>query len=107
MRIFVSGCIFLAITLGGNQFVAKNSFVPDANTAVRVAEAVLTPVFGKKQIESERPFTAQLEGEKWIVSGTLSCPDGKGRRTTSCVGGVAGVEISKSDARILSMTHGK
>jgi hypothetical protein len=35
------------------------------------------PVYGKKQIESEEPFTAQLKDDVWTVSGTLRCPDDK------------------------------
>jgi hypothetical protein len=76
-------------------------------TPLRIAEAVLVPVYGKKQIESERPFTATLKGEVWAVGGTLHCSDGKGGDTTFCAGGVAVVKISKSDGRILYMMHGK
>jgi hypothetical protein len=81
--------------------------VPDAATAVRIAEAVLVPVYGKKQIESEEPFTAKLKDDVWTVAGTLRCPDGKGGITTSCDGGVAVVEISKVDAHVISMIHNK
>ena len=81
----------------------KEGFVPNSETAVRIADAVLIPVYGKKQIESEEPFTAKLKNELWIVQGTLHCPDGK----ADCFGGVAEVKISKTDARILFMSHGK
>jgi hypothetical protein len=43
------------------SYKPKVGYVPDATTATRIAEAVLIPVYGKKQIESERPFTATLE----------------------------------------------
>jgi hypothetical protein len=47
-----------------------------------------------------------LKGNTWTVRGTLRCADGKGGTTTvNCHGGVAVVEMSKSDARILSMIH--
>jgi len=85
----------------------KAGFVPDSGTAVTVAQAVLTPVYGKNQIESEKPFTASLHDGVWTVEGTLRCPDGKGGVTTECFGGVAVVKISKSDGRILYMLHGK
>jgi len=74
---------------------------------VKVAEAVLIPVFGKEKIESERPFTAILKNGVWTVAGTRRCPDGKGGFTTDCVGGAATVQISKQDARIISMIHYK
>lgn len=77
------------------------------STAVKIGEAVLIPVYGEEKIASEKPFTATLSNDVWLVSGTLHCSDGKGGTTTHCVGGVAEVRISKVDARILSLGHGK
>ena len=88
-------------------YVPKAGYVPDSKTAVSIAEAVLMPVYGAKQIESERPFTATLKNEVWTVEGTLRCSDGKGGVSTDCAGGVAAVRISEKDARILYMIHGK
>jgi hypothetical protein len=86
----------------------RSGYVPDSATAVKIAEAVLIPVYGKEHIESERPFTAELNNGVWTVAGTLRCSDGKGGITTRlCVGGVATVKISKSDARVLFMIHYK
>ena len=42
----------------------QGGFVPDQQTAVLIAEAVLTPIYGHEHIESERPFTARLEGNR-------------------------------------------
>jgi NTF2 fold immunity protein of polymorphic toxin system component len=105
MKIFwVCYCMLLIATLAIAQgFKPKEAYVPDSTTAVKVAEAVLIPVYGKRQIESEEPFNATLKDGVWIVRGTLPCPDPK----TSCIGGVAEVKISKDDARILSMIHYK
>jgi hypothetical protein len=89
------------------QYVPKSGFVPDANTAIKIAEAVLIPVYGEKHVESERPFKAVLENDVWTVDGTLRCPDGKGGTTTMCVGGTAEVKLSKADGRILRMVHYK
>jgi hypothetical protein len=85
----------------------SSGFVPDAATAVKVAESVLTPIYGEKMIQSERPFTATLEGDIWTVNGTLPCPEAKTDNRVSCKGGVATVKISKTDARIIFMWHGK
>jgi hypothetical protein len=81
--------------------------VRDSATAVAVAEAALIPVYGRKHIESERPFTATLSNGVWTVYGTLRCSDGKGGTTTICVGGAAAVEISQKDGHILRMWHPK
>jgi len=91
----------------GQGYKPKSGYVPDSRTAVKIAEAVLVPVYGEKQVESEQPFTAKLKDDIWTVTGTLHCPDGKGGTTTLCDGGVAEVRIARNDARILYMMHGK
>jgi NTF2 fold immunity protein len=78
------------------SYTPTNGFVPDSATATRVAEAVLTPVYGAKQIESERPFSATLRDGVWYVDGYL--PRGS-------LGGTAHVEIAKADGRIIRMVH--
>ena len=99
--------VLLALDLAGQGCKPASGYVPDSKTAVKIAEAVLIPVYGEKQIESERPLTATLKNGLWTVTGTLRCPDSKGGTATSCDGGVAEVRISKDDARILYMLHGK
>jgi hypothetical protein len=97
--IFVSGML-LAQT--------ASAPVQDEKTAVAIGEAALIPVYGERQIRSEEPFTAKLDGDVWMVSGTLYCADNNGHRTTkNCEGGTAVVRVSKKDGRILSMTHYK
>ncbi len=81
-------------------FTPKEGFVPNAETAVKIAEAVLIPVYGEKQIQSERPFKAVLKGDSWTVQGTLQC-------APHCNGGTALVEISKTTGQILQMFHTK
>ena len=109
MRICAMFFLTLSFTLlvFGQGFKPPGGYVPNSATAVKIAEAVLAPVYGKAQIESEEPFTAKLKDGVWTISGTLRCPDGKGGTTTNCNGGVAVVAISKADARILSMIHYK
>ena len=78
------------------QKVPADGYVPDAKTAVRIAEAVLIPVYGMKQIAWEEPFIATLDNDVWTVSGTLNC---KSTATIVCVGGTAVVQLSKKDRR--------
>jgi hypothetical protein len=100
-------CIVILLTAANAQsYTPKDGFVPDSTTAVKVAEAVLIPVW-KEKIESERPFTATLKKGVWTVDGTLHCPDGKGGMTTNCMGGTAEVKLSKADGRVLKMIHYK
>jgi NTF2 fold immunity protein len=100
-------CAVLFASAFGKGYKPELGYVPDSKTAVRIAEAVLIPVYGEKQVESEKPFAAKLRNEVWTVAGTLRCPDGNGGSTTMCDGGVAEVQISKADGRILFMTHYK
>lgn len=104
----VLGFSLWIVTLAiGQGYHPREGYVPDSTTAVKIAEAVLVPVYGKKQIDSEQPFTARLKDDVWTVYGTLRCPDGKGGISIVCVGGVAIVQISKVDAHVVSMTHEK
>lgn len=78
--------------------------VPDETTAVRIAEAVLIPVYGEKHIKSERPFTARLQGDRWVVKGTLP----KSTKSNELIfGGTAMAEINKQDGRIIAVYHFK
>ena len=88
-----------------HNYVPPNGVVPDAETAVVIAEAVLTPVYGRKQVGSEKPFKATLKGETWEVEGSLHC-ERLGGGPHDCVGGVALVDISKRDGRVTRITHG-
>jgi len=83
--------------------------VPDEATAVKIAEAALIQVYGKEQIESERPFHATLSSGVWRVAGTVNCPGSNGQRFTGtvCAGGVASARISEAKGRVLSMEHTK
>jgi hypothetical protein len=103
----ISCIVILLIAANAQSYTPKDGFVPDSTTAVKVAEAVLIPVYGKEKIESERPFKATLENGVWTVDGTLHCSDGKGGVTTDCVGGAAEVKLSKADGRVLRMIHYK
>ncbi len=51
--------------------IPESGVVPNAETAVKIAEAVLIPVYGKKRIASEEPFHAKLKNGEWHVTGTL------------------------------------
>jgi hypothetical protein len=74
----------------------KQGFVPDETTALKIAEAVLLPVYGEKQIATERPLNATLTGDVWTVHGTIPI---------TSMGGTAIVKISKRTGAILFMHH--
>ena len=81
-----------------------DGYVPDEKTAVRVAEAVLSPIYGEDQIIHERPFHASLQDGVWTVTGTFEQPSNP---RLVRVGGVAQIRIDMRTCAILSFTHGK
>jgi hypothetical protein len=76
--------------------VNQDAKVTDAATAIKIAESILVQKFGKS-IRSERPFTANLKGETWLVTGNAHCS------APQCFGAAAAVEISESDGHILAV----
>ncbi|SRR5579884_1148726 len=78
-------------------FERKGGLVPDQQTAVRIAEAVLFPIYGEKTIRDQRPYQIKLENGKWTIDGSL--PPGM-------VGGTFHIVILQRDARVLEVGHG-
>jgi hypothetical protein len=66
-----------------------DGFVPDEETAVRIAEAVLLPIYGS-EIKDYKPFTVELLDSVWHVKGDRHAE----------FGGVIHLYIGKKDARI-------
>src|ERR1700722_546524 len=71
-------------TTSAKTFVPASGYVPDSETAIAVAIAVLTPIYGKTTIGSEKPWHAGLKDGIWTVVGTFN---GKG------LGGEAIIQI--------------
>jgi hypothetical protein len=80
------------------DFKPKDGFVPTKEVAVKIAEAVLVPIYGK-QVLKEKPWKVSLNGDKWFIEGNL--PKGM------VLGGVVQIEISKTDGQITNVIHGK
>jgi hypothetical protein len=67
--------------------------VPNAETAIRIAEAVWSPIFGDEIVKSQRPFHAELMNETWTVRGSPPVPTER-----SLI-----AQIEKNDGRILKI----
>ncbi|WP_083941256.1 NTF2 fold immunity protein [Pseudoduganella violaceinigra] len=96
--LFLFAANALAQSSEPHNFKPEAGYVPDAMTAIRIAISVWTPIYGEKKIASEAPYRAVLVDGFWIVEGTAP----KGYK-----GGVAVAEISKNDATVRRITHGK
>ncbi len=78
----------------------EDGYVPNAGSAIKIAEIVWLNVYGE-EIKDEKPFIAKLkDGKVWIVEGTFN-------GGMYAKGGVAYIEIQKSDGKILKVIHGK
>lgn len=81
------------------NYVPPNGIIPDSSTAIKVSVVILSKIYGRKRIESEKPFTAILKGGYWIVYGSLpEHPD---------VMGVAEIVIKKKNGEVINVSHGK
>lgn len=97
--ICISFILVLVLSLYGQQPISppKEGYVPNKETAIRVAEILWFNVYGNK-INDSRPFVAELKnGKVWVVRGTLH----------SQKGGVPYIQIQKSDCKVLVMYHEK
>ena len=87
---------------GEHNFRPEAGYVPDAETAMTIAEAVWLPIYGTRVLE-KRPLRARLVDDVWVVEGSLPRPpDG-----TVWAGGVPLAHISKRTDEILRISHGK
>jgi hypothetical protein len=75
--------------------IPLNGYVPNAETAIKIAKAVLVNYIGEDGIEGEEPFKAELLNDKvWEVIGTH--PEG-------VFGGAPYMRIRKKDGKIILM----
>lgn len=97
---FVVGGLSIALSapLQKHNYAPDRGYVSDAKTAISIAVAIWSPIYGEKHIQNKKPFKARLYKDVWTVEGSLP----KGWR-----GGVPVAEISKRDGRILRVSHGK
>ena len=79
-------------------YLPEQGFVSDEQTAMAVAEAVVSRIYGREKIENQKPFVATLRNGIWTVSGTLH---------KNMPGGVFVIKIDKKDSRIISLSHEK
>lgn len=74
----------------------EDGFLPDEQTAIRVAEIILVRIYGR-EILDRRPFVAHLvNGETWYIKGSV--PGGAD-------GGVPYLVMRKKDGMILKVMH--
>jgi hypothetical protein len=74
-----------------------DGYVPNEVTAIKIAEAIWFPIYGK-EIYDYKPFKAELIGGKiWKVYGTVHTEKG----------GSPIAEIQKNDCKVIKVIHEK
>jgi hypothetical protein len=76
----------------------SREILPNRETAARIAEVLLVRVYGRRQIDRQLPLDMAPEAQGWVATGRLK---------PTQVGGVAVVELARSDGRVVRMTHGR
>ena len=98
-KTIASALVVLCLTLFATLLLAQskpkyspsNDLVPDEETAIKIAEAILTPIYGSDVVEREKPFRVHLVKGAWIVDGAIRHEPG----------GNLHIEIRKKDCRIV------
>ena len=70
----------------------ENGYVPDRETAVKIAEVILSRLYGEKTIISQRPYQLVEDEKIWWICGTV--PEG-------AMGTSFRIAISKQTATVL------
>ena len=73
-------------------------YVPNERVAIKIADAVLSQIYGEDTINQEKPLSAKLNGDVWIVKGNLPI---------TVKGGESIIKISKKSGEILFVCHDK
>jgi hypothetical protein len=103
--IYIQNNFYKKLNKFENKLIDSNiNYVPDAKTAVKIAEAIFEPIFGKKYIRRRKPFKAILINDSiWKVH---SSPR-KIILGGYIVGGGPVALIHKSNGKIIDVYHTK
>ncbi len=83
---------------GKYSYFPQGGYVPNEETAIKIAVAVWEPIYGSKKIAQEKPYKAKLQNGVWFVTGSLK---------SGWKGGVAEIEICQTTAKVIRLSHGK
>lgn len=81
-----------------NIINSKDKIIKNQETLISVIEPILFDIYGKKNIEYQKPYKINDFENYYVVNGTLD---------KNFVGGTFLLIIDKRNAQILKMTHGK
>lgn len=94
LRMLAAALMLVGPSKGGMtnfEYDPPEGFVPDAETAEKMAEILLIRVLSEREVELQRPLRVTFKDGVWIVRGT----------ERPRLGGVSEMHISKRDAQIV------
>ncbi len=81
-----------------HNVIGKESILTTDKKVIEFAEIILFDIYGKKNIERQKPYDIFQIDKYWLISGTLS----KG-----IIGGTFMMIIDSRNYKIIRLTHGK
>jgi hypothetical protein len=91
-------------TYSKHGYSPPSGLIISAAAAAGIAEIVGKGVYGDEEIERQKPFIISEKGDVWYVRGVARRPRFGGPMIFS---GNLEIEISKTDGRIVRISHGK
>jgi hypothetical protein len=91
--------VLVALVYGQDPWKQPNGLVPDKEAAVKIAEAILFPIYGEESIKKERPYNVSLKDGFWYVTGSMP------KSEFPVAGGSFFIVISQWDARVIEIGH--
>jgi hypothetical protein len=88
----------LSDSLVHNVVDNKQLLLKDKETAIGIAEPILFSIYGRKNIEKQRPYESHLIDNHWVIKGTLL----KGYK-----GGTFLIIFDARNCQVLRITHGR
>ena len=98
LRIFTVFLVFVSFSYGyaDKPPLPSSGVIPDEITAVKVAEVIFLPIYGKEEVNKFLPYHAQFKDGVWTVYGTLK---------PNSVGGTPQLKIQKKDGKVIEVWH--
>jgi len=75
------------------------AMIDNPDMAMKIAEIYLTKFYGEKVMKAEVPLRASLQGDVWHLTGR-DLPTGS-------VGGVAEIDLCRTNGQVLRVVHGE
>ncbi len=92
----------LKIALNGktqhNVIDNKTVILKDRNVAILIAETILFNLYGKENIQRQKPYAVDLLDNYWVISGSLE---------KDMLGGTFLIILDSRNSEVLKITHGK